>query len=185
MTKRTFYNEELNTTDEYSEVWKNELMQVKDIPNLIVHNHYWKDSQGELWLDFNDPNENFRRAFDAYRNRKGFMQPAEIKKLREDLHLSQRVFSERLGISYAKVSQIETNKRIQTLSQEVSFRKAQQDYERQGFLTSYDSSASTSDKLTRVLTETKYSDTAKYSYTTGDGAKATIFKAQEFVGGVA
>ncbi|PME01829.1 hypothetical protein [Lactiplantibacillus plantarum] len=83
MAKKTFYNEELNTTEEYSEVWKYELMRVKDISDLIVHNHYWKDSRGELWLDFDDPNENFRKAFNAYRNRKGFMQPNEIKKLRE------------------------------------------------------------------------------------------------------
>lgn len=185
MIKRTFYNEELNTTEKYSEVWKYEMMQVKDIPDLIVHNHYWEDSQGELWLDFNDPNENFRRAFNAYRNRKGFMQPNEIRKLREDLHLSQRAFSERLGISYAKVSQIENNKRVQTLSQEVSFRKAQQDFEKQGFLTSYESSASDSDKLTSVLSETKYTDIAKYSYTTSDGSKDTIFKAHGFVGGIA
>ncbi len=185
MIKKTFYNEELNTTDEYSEVWKYEIMRVKDIPDLIVHNHYWKDSQGELWLDFNDPNENFRRSFNAYRKRKGFMQPNEIKKLREGLHLSQRVFSERLGISYAKVSQIENNKRVQTLSQEVSFRKAQQDYERQGFLTSYNSSESDSAKLTSILTETKYIDTAKYFYTTSNESKAIIFKAQELVGGIA
>lgn len=55
MAKKTFYNEELNTTEEYSEVWKYELMRVKDISDLIVHNHYWKDSRGELWLDFDDP----------------------------------------------------------------------------------------------------------------------------------
>ena len=185
MTKKTFYNEELNTTEEYSEVWKYELMRVKDISDLIVHNHYWKDSRGELWLDFDDPNENCRKAFNAYRNRKGFMQPNEIKKLRENLHLSQRVFSERLGISYAKVSQIENNKRVQTLSQEVSFRKAQQDYEKQGFLTSYDSDTSDSAELTKVLTETEYVDTAKYFYKTNDSSETTIFKVQEFVGGVA
>lgn len=130
MTKKVFYNEELDTTEEYSEVWKYELMQVKDIPDLIVRNHYWKDDRGELWLDFDDPNENFRRAFNAYRSRKGFMQPNDIKQLRENLHLSQRVFSERLGISHAKASRIENNKRVQTLSQEISFRKAQQDCER-------------------------------------------------------
>ncbi|KZU38449.1 hypothetical protein Nizo2741_1349 [Lactiplantibacillus plantarum] len=113
------------------------------------------------------------------------MQPNEIKKLRENLHLSQRVFSERLGISYAKVSQIENNKRVQTLSQEVSFRKAQQDYEKQGFLTSYDSVASDSAELTKVLTETEYVDTAKYFYKTNDSSETTIFKVQEFVGGVA
>lgn len=185
MAKKTFYNEELNTTEEYSEVWKYELMRVKDISDLIVHNHYWKDSRGELWLDFDDPNENFRKAFNAYRNRKGFMQPNEIKKLRENLHLSQRVFSGRLGISYAKVSQIENNKRVQTLSQEVSFRKAQQDYEKQGFLTSYDSDTSDSAELTKVLTETEYVDTAKYFYKTNDSSETTIFKVQEFVGGVA
>ena len=113
------------------EVKKHEIIKVKDISDLLVCNRYWQDSDGELWLDFDDPNENFRGIFNAYRERKGFMQPTELKILRRNFNLSLREFAEWLGISYSKVSQVENNKRIQTLTQEVAFRKVQQDYHHQ------------------------------------------------------
>ncbi|MCH4130664.1 MAG: hypothetical protein LKF20_08815 [Lactiplantibacillus sp.] len=49
MAQRKFYNPELDTTELYTEVWKIELVQVRDESNLMVRNHYWKDSDGELW----------------------------------------------------------------------------------------------------------------------------------------
>ncbi|ERJ49715.1 hypothetical protein N574_05080 [Lactiplantibacillus plantarum 2165] len=52
-------------------------------------------------------------------------------------------------------------------------------------MTSYDSDTSDSAELTKVLTETEYVDTAKYFYKTNDSSETTIFKVQEFVGGVA
>ncbi|RRK09758.1 helix-turn-helix domain-containing protein [Lactiplantibacillus garii] len=182
MIKKIFFNVELNTTAEYTEVWKYEVVKVKDVPDLLVRNHYWQDAQGELWLDFEDPNENFRGIFNAYRKRKGFMQPWEVKKLRANLGLSLRDFAERLGISYAKVSQIENNKRIQTLAQEVAFRKAQQDYQRQGYLTSYAVAPSSGETLTRVLGKVKYQDTVITTYQTPNEAGTNRFK---YVGGVA
>ncbi|PTM22155.1 transcriptional regulator [Lactobacillus sp. PFC-70] len=151
MKKRTFYNPETETKEEYTEVWKTESVSVKDIKDLLVTNHYWEDREGELWLDFEDPNENFRAAFNAYRRRKGYMEPQQIKDLRKRLGLDLRRFAERLGISYSKLSQIENNKRVQTLSQEVSFRKAQQDYQRQGFLTDYSATANVEKLLTVAI----------------------------------
>lgn len=182
MNERTFFNEELNTTAKYLEVWKYEVVKVRDIEDLLVYNHYWQDAEGELWLDFMDPNENMRTAFDAYRSRKGFMHPEAIKQLRQNLQLSQRAFSERLGISYSKLSQIETNKRIQTLSQEIGFRKAEQDFKTQGYLKSYAVESSPSDKLTECLTGVATISTHNLSYIRHQPAS---FKISRFTGEIA
>lgn len=187
MSKKIFYNPETETTEEYTEVWQNEVVSVKDVNDLLVTNHYWKDEKGELWLDFDDPNENFRAAFKAYRSRKGYMQPQEIKRLRKNLGLDIRRFAERLGISYSKLSQIENNKRVQTLSQEISFRKAQQDYERQGFLTDYSASLNVKKLLTTAIRNGE-PDSVKWSsndYVLKNRANKNYFKVTNFMGGVA
>lgn len=42
MTKiKAFYNPELETTENYVEVWKPEVIKVKDESDLVVMNHYW------------------------------------------------------------------------------------------------------------------------------------------------
>jgi len=187
MKKKSFYNEELEKTSEYTEIWKYETVKVKDLSDLVVRNHYWKDETGELWLDFNDPNENFRNIFDTYRKRKGFMEPNKIKELRNKLDLSLRDFARNLGISYAKLSQIENNKRIQTLSQEISFRKAQQDYECQGYLTTYLSNDDTGDMLTRALEkkETINLKNNRSFYSQKAVQRVISFDMNEIVGGTA
>lgn len=183
--KRTFFNPETETTEEYTDVWKYEVMSMKDIKDLLVRTHYWQDKAGELWLDFDDPNENFRIIFTAYRSRKGYMQPQQIKELRGKLGLSLREFSGRLGISYAKLSQIENNKRVQTLSQEVSFRKAQQDYHGQGFLTDYTVVSNSESLLTQALrraSSNKVSATNK-PYAFGSFGKSNYFNIMKNIGG--
>lgn len=185
MVKKVFYNEELNTTAEYLEVWQYEIMKVKDVADLLVRNHYWQDEQGELWLDFDDPNENFRHAFDAYRKRKGFMLPTDLRTLRKKLQLSLREFSERLGISYAKVSQIENNKRVQTLSQEIAFRKAEQDYQKQGYLTAYGNCQNDAAVLARRFKQVPYQATIKSTYSVYKQSSQTTFKLGQSVGGIA
>lgn len=188
MNKRIFYNPETETSGEYTEVWKNEVVAVKDVKDLLVTNHYWKDDQnGELWLDFDDPNENFRLAFDAYRNRKGYLKPQEIKNLRHALGLGIRGFAERLGISYSKLSQIENNKRVQTLSQEIAFRKAQQDYERQGFLTDYSASSNAAKLLVMAIGEREATRVSQPNnpYRLKVGAHENYFKITRRTGGLA
>ena len=125
MRKRIFYNEELEAEGEYTEVWKQEVMRVRDVSDLVLCNHYWQDKDGELWVDFEDPNENLRKAFIEYRRRKGFMRPEEIKELRRKLELSTQDFAKMIGIDCDELVQIERNSRIQTLSQENFFKKIQ------------------------------------------------------------
>lgn len=119
---KTFFNPELNTYDTYTEVWIPEKVCVKDEKDLLVLNHYWRDSKGELWVDFKNPMENVYRNFDAYRKRKGYMFPQEIKELRKSLNLSVRKFADALGISPSALTQIENNHRIQAKYQENLFR---------------------------------------------------------------
>lgn len=124
--KKTFYNSELNKTDSYEEVWIKEKVTVKD-EQLIVKDHYWKDSTGELWGDFDHPMENVYRSFDAYRKAKNYLTPDQIRKVREKLGFSVRKFSEALGISPSALTQIENNHRIQTKYQDVLFRNVMHD----------------------------------------------------------
>ena len=119
---KEFYNPELETTEDYTEVWKPEVIKVKDESNLVVMNHYWQDKDGKLWGDFNDPMENVKRGFDAYRKRKGYMTPNEIRNLRNQLNMSVREFANAIGIGSSLLTQIENNKRVQVKSQEIVFR---------------------------------------------------------------
>lgn len=63
--------------------------------------------------------ENVHRSFDAYRKRKGYLTPIEIKGLRQKLDLSVRKFADALGISPSVLTRIENNHRIQTKYQEI------------------------------------------------------------------
>lgn len=54
---KKLYNPELETTENYNEIWEPEVIKVKDESDLLVMNHYWQDKNGELWGDFNDPME--------------------------------------------------------------------------------------------------------------------------------
>ena len=91
--RKEFYNPELETTENYDEVWKLEVIKVKDESDLVVMNHYWQDKDGELWGDFNNPMENVKRGFDAYRKRKGYMTPDEIRNLQNQLNMSVKEFA--------------------------------------------------------------------------------------------
>ena len=119
---KELYNPELETTENYAEVWKPEVIKVKDESDLVVMNHYWQDKDGELWVDFNNPMENVKRGFDAYRKRKGYMTPDEIRNLRNQLNMSVREFANAIGIGSSSLTQIENNQRVQVKYQEILFR---------------------------------------------------------------
>lgn len=128
---KEFYNPELETTENYAEVWKPEVIKVKDESGLVVMNHYWQDKDGELWGDFNNPMENVKRGFDAYRKRKGYMTPDEIRNLRNKLNMSVREFANAIGIGSSSLTQIENNQRVQVKYQEILFRAVKESYEYQ------------------------------------------------------
>ena len=134
MTKKTFYNPETETTEQYSEVWKLELVKVRNKDDLVVRNHYWRDSDGELWVDFDHPMENVYRAFAAYRAAEGYMSPNEIRDLRGKLKMSVRKFADTLGIAPSSLTQIENNQRVQAKYQENLFEAARDSYEEHGQL---------------------------------------------------
>lgn len=128
MTVKEFYNPELETTAVYEEVWRKEVVAVRDVSDLSVLNHYWRAANGELWGDFDDPMENVHRGFAAYRQHQNYMTPAEVKALRINLKLTVRQFAEILGISTSSLTQIENNHRVQARYQENLFEMAQAYY---------------------------------------------------------
>ncbi|KRO00700.1 helix-turn-helix domain-containing protein [Companilactobacillus kimchiensis] len=127
--EKSFYNPEKNTTEIYFEKWIMEKCKVKYVDSLLVNHHYWQDSDGELWADFNNPMENVKADFNAYRERKKFMNPQNIKKLRNDLNLTIREFAELTGLGYFSISQIENNQRVQTKYQDMMFKSIKEQYE--------------------------------------------------------
>lgn len=120
--KKEFYNSEKELTEKYTEKWIIEKVKVNDIDDLIVNHHYWEDADGELWTDFKNPMENVKADFVAYRERKGFLKPEEIKRLRNNLKLTVRQFAISTGFGYSNISQIENNQRVQTKYQDILFR---------------------------------------------------------------
>lgn len=75
--------------------------------------------------DFKNPIENVYRSFDAYRKRKGWMMPNEIRNLSEKLGLSIDKLANMLKITPFELIQIETNHRLQTKHEEYLLRSIQ------------------------------------------------------------
>lgn len=169
--KKEFYNPELETTELYTEIWEPELIEVRDISDLLVVNHYWQDAEGELWGDFNDPMENVRNGFDAYRKRKGYMMPNEIQNLRNKLGMTVREFANTLGIGSSTLTQIENNKRLQVKYQENLFQAVKNQY-KNGKIFFQAEKESDEGLLTDILRNSSY-QTNDLLYNTGSVNKNT------------
>lgn len=130
--KKVFYNPEKDLKEIYTEQWIIEKSRVKDIEDLLVRHHYWKDSDGELWTDFLNPMENVKADFNAYRTRRKFMSPEELRELRSDLKLTVREFSKLTGLGSSNISQIENNQRVQTKYQDMMFQLIRAQYKATG-----------------------------------------------------
>lgn len=155
--KKQFFNPERNSIDIYEEVWIVEKINVKDEKNLLVKNHYWRDKFGELWADFDNPMENVYRGFDAYRTRKGFLFPKQIKEIRNSVDMTVREFADALGISSSTLTKIENNHRIQTKYQDQLFRLV--NLNRSKFLQEIekiDEISKTLDQINTAIDEQKY-----------------------------
>jgi len=118
------FNPETNRREIFTEVTQTEKVSVKNLSGLTVQHHYWRDSTGELWVDFDHPLENVQADFAAYRKQLGLMSPQEIRELRSSLGLTVREFSEKLGLGSSTLSQIENNQRVQTGYQDNLFKWA-------------------------------------------------------------
>ena len=180
-----WYNPETETRDTYTKVQKLEVLTARDGTKVIINGHYWEDPYGELWVNPNDPNENLRVFASEYRKQKGFMQPDEIRELRSKLGYSERGFAFKLGISYAKLSAIENNKRIQTLYQENLFRKAQSDLAFYGHLVTGKTRENASDALTNYVKRHLGSNIMKEIglYSTAEPENSRNFSALQSSGG--
>lgn len=130
--KKEFFNPEKEITELYEKETLIEKAKVNDIDDLIVVHYYWKDSDGDLWNNFDDPMENVRSDFNAYRSRVGFMQPWELKKLREDIKMTVREFGNWTGIGYGNISKIENNQRVQTKYQDRIFKLTKDKFDATG-----------------------------------------------------
>jgi len=76
--------------------------------------------------------ENVRASFTEYRQVKHYMQPLEIKQLRQKLQLSLNKFARMLGMGPSSLSQIENNLKLQNKEQDVLFKSIRNEYEATG-----------------------------------------------------
>ncbi len=125
---KLFFNPELMKTESYQELFVVEEVQIHNSSKIEVRHHYWQDASGELWVDFDDPQENIRADFLEYRRVNGFLDPAKIKELRVGLKLSLLQFSQLLGISDGVLAQIESNGRVQEKYEDNLLRWADDNY---------------------------------------------------------
>ncbi len=164
--KKKFYNPEKDLTEMYTEEFIIEKCKVKDIDDLIVNHHYWRDSNDELWADFDNPMENVKSDFNAYRNRKRFMSPKNIKQLRNQLNLTVREFAELTGLGYSNISQIENNQKLQTKYQDVMFKLIEAQYRATGEILKNSTKDNLTDALNQELTTEQSIDSTLYSNNT-------------------
>lgn len=121
-TKKSFYNLETERVSEYTEKFILSDVQVGNVTGLKVMHHYWQDSDGELWGDFDDPMENVLADFAAYRKHLHFLTPEEISKIIKSLNIDLRSLANFLGISASTISSIATNNRVQDKYQDNLFK---------------------------------------------------------------
>ncbi|ETY74271.1 hypothetical protein [Lactiplantibacillus fabifermentans] len=118
MRKQKFYNLEKDTTDWYTERWLNEQTRVRDVDNLQVWHHYWEDVAGDLWVDFNNPEENVHQDFLAYRQAKQYLTPEQLQAVRHLAALSIPAFAKLVGLSANALRELEQDQRVQTDAEE-------------------------------------------------------------------
>lgn len=79
-------------------------------------------------VPFDNPDVNLRADYQIYREKVGFLQPREIKKVREHLRLSLREVSAILGISYSTLSEIENGLVLHSQIQDTLLRMLEHTY---------------------------------------------------------
>ncbi|MFT9078566.1 type II TA system antitoxin MqsA family protein [Ethanoligenens sp.] len=97
-------------------VTRDELLKVKDLNVSVTSEIYVCDVCGnDLWDDKKD-DQNLKRTFDAYREKKHLLTPNEIKTIRSNYGVSQRTFSIILGLGEKTITRYE-NGSLQDMAQ--------------------------------------------------------------------
>lgn len=87
---------------------KSEDYEIKN-ETVTVNAHYLECTAcGELILDPENPDENYIKAYDMYRESKNLLTSSEIQDLRKKYNLSQRQMAKILGWSHVTLSRYET-----------------------------------------------------------------------------
>lgn len=123
MQSKIEYNSELERWVKYTEVFVTETTTVKDLTDLQVRHHWWRDPDGEYWADSARPLENFYADMAAYRKRKRFLTPGEIKERLKSLNLSLDELSDRTEIPSKVLNEIQRYQRLQTAAQDAKLRQ--------------------------------------------------------------
>jgi len=120
MMKR-LYCEECMVEREFKRVEIKEKVTIKDETFDVIHEYDKCEHCGELFEPFENIDKNIEKDYSIYRDKKGYLQPEKIKKIREKYGFSVRQFAELLGIGYSTLSNIE-NGALHTKYQDVLFK---------------------------------------------------------------
>jgi len=86
---------------------ESEDMEIRDLHIPVERTYYHCEECGEEFEIHSDDYDPFDTAYREYRRRKGWVQPEEIKEFRESIGLTQKQFSELLGIGIATLNRYE------------------------------------------------------------------------------
>ena len=73
----------------------------------VLHEYDQCESCKQLFEPIEDIDKNIKRDFREYRKQVGFLQPEEVKQIREKYGMNLRQFAELLGVGYSTLSHIE------------------------------------------------------------------------------
>jgi len=88
-------------------ITQTEEMEVRDLAIPVEREYYRCASCGEEFEVLEEDYDPYAAAYREYRRRKGWVQPEEIKEFRESLGLTQKQFSDLLGIGIATLNRYE------------------------------------------------------------------------------
>lgn len=101
------FSNETNRIESYTLVKIREKFEIKHESFEAKHTYYQRESDGELFEPFENPDFNLNKDYDLFRTKHQLLSPKAVKKIRKKYHLSLRDFSKLLGISYGNLSAIE------------------------------------------------------------------------------
>jgi len=87
---------------------RNEILKIRDEDIAVESKVYYCPLGNHYFQDIDDEEEKFQKAYKEYRNRKNFLQPEDIKQIREKYGFSQRAFARFFGWGEITIQRYET-----------------------------------------------------------------------------
>jgi len=87
---------------------RSEILKIRDETIAVKSKVYYCPLGNHYFHDIDDEEEKFQKAYREYRNRNNFLQPEDIKQIREKYGFSQRAFARFFGWGEITIQRYET-----------------------------------------------------------------------------